>query len=236
MRQLVFVESGCLVDAWSMATRLVRSLAPASDAVRALDAEAARGTDPVAVAQALWGLLAGTHYRRISELAWASSCVERADPLGRAAARLVRDHRRAGDTVVVVSDLVPAFAQPLAEHLGVHRVVCGPAPVDPDGRMAGGFPGILLGPAAGMAAELVAGQESVAPARCVAYGRDPRDGDLLRAVGHGVRIDYGGALHSLHRVATPVTVPMLRIMPDPGRGEPARHPTTRPAVRVRPAG
>jgi hypothetical protein len=49
--------------------------------------------------------------------------------------------------------------------------------------------------AAARAVERVAREEAFAPASCVAYGRDPRDRDLLRIVGHGVGIDYSGHLH-----------------------------------------
>lgn len=198
MRRLVFIESSCLLDTWSMAKELVGAIArdsgvDRSGALRVLDAESARGVDPAAVHRALWNLIAGYRCRP------RAGCIDRTDPLGRTASRVLRDHRRAGDTVVVVSDLIPAFGPLLTEHLRVERVVCGAPDVDVDGRLAGGFPGILMGAAAARAAEQVARAESVAPADCVVYGRYPRDRDLLDAVGHAVYIDYEGLLQPQSR-------------------------------------
>lgn len=233
MRRLVFVESSCLVDTWSMAKHLVATLAgergvDRSGALVALDAEAARGTDPASVHRALWSLVAG--YRCPSP----AGCIDRTDPLGRTASRLVRDHRRAGDTVVVVSELLPVFGPLLAEHLGVRRVVCGAPPVDADGRLADGFPGILLGPAAARAVERVVRGESADPADCVAYGRHPRDRDLLAAVGHAVHLGYDGHLHPQSR-----GLAGLPALTDDDREPPVAHagsrrsaPTTPRAVAV----
>lgn len=194
MRRLVFIESSCLLDTWSMAKELVGAITRDSGVdrsgdLRVLDAESARGADPAAVHRALWNLIAGYRCRP------GAGCIDRTDPLGRTASRVLRGHRRAGDTVVVVSDLIPVFGPLLAEHLRVQRVLCGTPDVDGDGRVADGFPGILLGAAAARAAERVARAESVGPADCVAYGRHPRDRDLLDAVGHAVYIDYEGHLH-----------------------------------------
>ncbi len=197
MSRLVFVESSCLVDTWTMATRLVRSVrrCGAPDAIGVLEAESARGTDLVSVHRALWALLDGYDYRTLAELPAcpAVSCLDRDDTLGRAAVRALRWHRRVGDRIVVVSDLMALFARPLQEHLHVDRVLCGGVPVDAGGRAAGRAE-VLLGAAAAQAVELAAVQESVALADCVAYGRDPRDRELLGVVGHGVRIGYDGEL------------------------------------------
>lgn len=208
VHRLVFVESSCLVDTWSMLTGLVRAARRDSGgraAIGALEAEAARGTDLTAVHRALWDLLGGYDYSDLSTLAGTPACggADRVDALGRSAARAVRWHRRVGDTIIVVSDLMPLFAGPLVEHLRVDRVVCGAPPVDPAGRLAGGYPDILLGPAAGAAAQRVAAQESVPLADCVAYGREPRDNDLLETVGNAVRIGYDGALRTTSHRTTP---------------------------------
>lgn len=130
----------------------------------ALDAEAARGTDPASVHRALWSLLAG--HRCLPR----AGCIDRTDPLGRTASRVLRDHRRAGDTVVVVSDLIGEFGPLLAEHLQVQRVVCGAPDVDGDDRWAGGFAGILLSAVAAQAAERVA---QSAPPAVASVGRAP---------------------------------------------------------------
>lgn len=221
MRRLVFIESSCLLDTWSMAKELVGAIArdsgaDRSGAMRVLDAEAARGTDLAAVHRALWSLIAGYRWRPPAR------CIDRTDPLGRTASRVLSGHRRAGDTVVVVSDLIPAFGPLLTEHLRVERVVCGAPDVDADGRLAGGFPGILLGAAAAGAAERVARAESVAPADCVVYGRYPRDRDLLDAVGHAVYIDYEGHLHPQSR-----GLAGLPALTDDDREHPVAHAASR---------
>ncbi len=215
MRRLVFIESSTLLDTWSMAKELVGAIArdcgtDRSGALRELDAESARGADPTAVHRALWNLVAGHRPRR------PAGCIDRTDPLGRTAARVLRCHRRAGNTVVVVSDLIPVFGPLLTEHLQVDRVVCG----TPGG---GGDPadGILLGAAAAQAAERVARAGSVAPADCVAYGRFPRDRDLLDAVGHAVRIDYEGRLHP-----QPRRLAGMPALAGEDREHPAAHPGT----------
>lgn len=202
MRRLVFVEAGCLLDTWTMATRLVRTVRATdpSSAIRVIEAESARGSDPLAVHQLLWALLGDFCYASLPH----SGCIDRIDALGRTAARVVRQHHRVGDTIVVVADLLPVFASAMKTHLRVDQVVCGAAP---DGQLTDGFPGILLGSAAREAAERVARQESVALADCVTYGRAPRDRELLR-IGEGIRIDYAGGLWPLaaidhgHRAAS----------------------------------
>lgn len=245
MGRLVFVESSCLVDTWSMATRLIGTVrgSGSTDAIRVLEAESARGTDPVSVHRALWGLLDGyDHPRPAERRCGTSSCIDRTDALGRAAMRALRWHRRAGDRIVVVSDLMPAFAPALMDHLHVDRVLCGRPPLDEAGRPTAGSPDVLLGAAAARAAELTARQESVPLADCVAYGREPRDRDLLRVVGHPVRIGYYGELRLLvscsadddmactgaaglrtARSGVPSPMSAVRPMPRPtgGRGRPA---------------
>lgn len=233
-RRLVFVESGCLLDTWSMATELVRAVAAdagtdRSRDLRGLDAESARGTDPVAVHRALWSLVAGHRCRT------PAGCIDRTDALGRSAARVLRGHRRAGDTVVVVSDLIPVFGPLLTGHLRVGRVVCGTPDVDGNGRLPDGFPGVLLGAAAARAVERVARAESIPPADCIAYGRYPRDRDLLAAVGHAVHIDHRGRLHPQSRLLTGLPAPAGDdrehgvARPGPGRPTPAPQPV--PIVR-----
>jgi phosphoserine phosphatase len=199
VRRLVFIESSCLLDTWSMAKELVAAIARDSgtDRSRELRVLDARGTDPAALHRALWGLVAGYRCRP------RAGCIDRIDALGRTASRVLHGHRRAGDTVVVVSDLIPVFGPLLKEHLQVQRVVCGTPQLDGDDRLVDGFTDVLLGAAAARAAELVARAESVAPVDCIAYGRHPRDLGLLDAVGHAVHIDYEGHLHPQSRRTPP---------------------------------
>ncbi len=228
MGRLVFVECSCLLDTWTMATRLVRSVRGPGrpDGVGVLEAEAARGTDLVSVHRALWGLLAGYDYRALTGLSAGACCTDRADVLGRAATRALRWHRRAGDTIVVVSDLMPLFIPPITEHLRVDLVLCGSPPVNQDGRLAPGYPDLLLGIAAAQAAEREARREGVPLADCVAYGRDPRDRELLDAVGHPVRIGYDGELRSPEQART-CEVLTRDSQDEPGR---ARHDDSHPAA------
>lgn len=238
MGRLVFVEAGCLVDTWTMATRLVRSVGRRGvpDAVAVLEAEAARGTDPAAVHRALWALLGGCVYGSLAEPSSGAtvSCVDRDDALGRAARRALSWHRRVGDRIVVVCDLMPMFVRPLMERLAVDRVLCGRPPVDAAGRLDFGYPDILLGAAAARAAEQAARHESVELADCVAYGRDHRDRELLDVVGHAVRIGYDGELRSLPSGRVLSSADDGRAHTGAGERLTARSPAPPPATRPTP--
>ncbi|MET9426925.1 HAD-IB family hydrolase [Streptomyces sp. NPDC003036] len=95
----------------------------------------------------------------------------------------VAAHRAAGRDVVLVSGSMRPLLDPLAEELGVSRVVCTELVVGADGVLTGEVHRPMIGEAKAEAALRIMRERGADPADCFAYGDHESDLALLRAVG-----------------------------------------------------
>lgn len=98
----------------------------------------------------------------------------------------LEDHLAEGDAVVLVSASMPCILDPIAQDLGVHRLVCTELAADPAGLLTGEVTTQMVGAAKGRGvAEVLAGLAVPADA-CFAYGDHVSDLPMLQAVGNPV--------------------------------------------------
>lgn len=190
--RLVFLSDSCLLAGGRPLARHLEHLAqdrPDADRIRSClrdaYAEYARGSDPAAVAAGLLGLLHGADRHTAAGIAWLDGADGRRR-CPRLAAALSR-HRRRGDSIVLVTELVqPSPAVGLLDGRPV-AVIGSRLPYD---AMAGQR---RTGAMAAYAAAAGSPLE-----RCQAYGRAVTDLPMMRAVGDPIVV---GAHPTLLRAA-----------------------------------
>lgn len=167
-----------------------------------------------------------TRFLQAARQSWAGTSPEELDRLGRAvfaggvygrifpeAWELVRAHQRAGRTVVLVSELTEAQVRPVAERLGVDRIVC-TALAESDGELTGdplGAP--LWGQAKADAVRAYAAAEGLAIGH--AYSASPADLPLLELAETATAV---GDDPALTRAATERSWATARFRPRPAPG------------------
>jgi HAD superfamily phosphoserine phosphatase-like hydrolase len=145
-----------------------------------------------------WMALRGMSEDRLVVLGeeYCRSVLDRLIPVG---VDLLERSRRAGDTVVLVSDCVDAVIRPLAEHLGADEVVCNRLEFR-DGRCTGR----LLDPVVGGVVNAVrirawASERGISLSTSTAYGRTTADSTLLGAIGRPCTVNPDRELRLLAR-------------------------------------
>lgn len=113
--------------------------------------------------------------------------------------RRLREHRDAGDLVVLVSGSFPAALQPVREHVGADLVVCTRPLISPPttgGRYTGAVDRPMIGQAKADALRRVAARHGISLSRSWAYGDHVSDLPMLAAVGCPVVVGEDAALAS----------------------------------------
>lgn len=139
--------------------------------------------------RAILQLLAGNSREQVEEAGRAGMDVVRAQLKPQMVARLA-EHKRAGDTVVLLSGGLDDAAKVLAEELGADSGE-GTRPELRDGHYTGrlGSAAINHGPAKAARARVLAAARGVLLADCVAYGDSAADIPLLASVGRPIAVD-----------------------------------------------
>jgi HAD superfamily hydrolase (TIGR01490 family) len=134
-------------------------------------------------------LLAGNSRAQVEEAGRAGMDLVRAQLKPQMVARLA-EHKRAGDTVVLLSGGLHDAAKVIAEEVGADRGE-GTRPELRDGRYTGRLGGapINQGPAKAARARALAAERGVFLADCMAYGDSAADIPLLASVGHPIAVD-----------------------------------------------
>lgn len=108
----------------------------------------------------------------------------------------LRAHQRAGREVVFVSGSFSALLKPIADELGVRRILCIQLEVN-NGRYTGEIkPPQTIGDGKVEALQQLLAEQGVAADACYAYGDDLSDLPMLKAVGEPVVIGGGRGLES----------------------------------------
>jgi HAD superfamily hydrolase (TIGR01490 family) len=139
--------------------------------------------------RAILQLLAGNSREQVEEAGRAGMDVVRAQLKPQMVARLA-EHKRAGDTVVLLSGGLDDAAKVLAEEVGADAGE-GTRPELRDGRYTGrlGSAPINHGAAKAARARVLAAARGVLLADCVAYGDSAADIPLLASVGRPIAVD-----------------------------------------------
>ena len=139
--------------------------------------------------RAILQLLAGNSREQVEEAGRAGMDVVRAQLKPQMVARLA-EHKRAGDTVVLLSGGLDDAAKVLAEEVGADSAE-GTRPELRDGRYTGrlGSAPINHGAAKAARARVLAAARGVLLADCVAYGDSAADIPLLASVGRPIAVD-----------------------------------------------
>jgi HAD superfamily hydrolase (TIGR01490 family) len=139
--------------------------------------------------RAILQLLAGNSREQVEEAGRAGMDVVRAQLKPQMVARLA-EHKRAGDTVVLLSGGLDDAAKVLAEEVGADSGE-GTRPELRDGRYTGrlGSAPINHGAAKAARARVLAAARGVLLADCVAYGDSAADIPLLASVGRPIAVD-----------------------------------------------
>lgn len=114
---------------------------------------------------------------------WVAGAVARGSFFIEPAVRALDEHRATGSHIVLVSGSFPAAVEPIAERLGVERILC-TRPEVKDGIMTGAIEFPMIGANKARAAKDVMNELAVAPENCFAYGDHLSDIDLLELVGN----------------------------------------------------
>lgn len=115
------------------------------------------------------------------------------------ALELIREHRSAGRTVVIVSSSPEEVVAPLGELLGVDAVIATRAAVGPDGAYTGELSYYGYGPHKAEAMRALALRAGIDLAASYAYSDSITDAPMLRAVGHPVAVNPDRELARLAR-------------------------------------
>jgi HAD superfamily hydrolase (TIGR01490 family) len=139
--------------------------------------------------RAILQLLAGNSRAQVEEAGRAGMDLVRAQLKPQMVARLA-EHKRAGDTVVLLSGGLHDAAKVIAEEVGADRGE-GTRPELRDGRYTGRMGGAPInhGPAKAARARALAAERGVFLADCVAYGDSAADIPLLASVGRPIAVD-----------------------------------------------
>ncbi|GGV34963.1 hypothetical protein GCM10010277_20530 [Streptomyces longisporoflavus] len=160
------------------------------EAVHGLRALGERGASRAEVARAYYRLYAGCDEQELAALgrAWFAEELSSAEGLFLAdSVAALREHRRRGEAVVLVSGSFAPCLDPVAERLGVDAgaVFCA-RPETVDGVMTGVVDGTMTGEEKAVAVRALLRERGISGQRCHAYGDHASDLAMLRAVGHPV--------------------------------------------------
>jgi HAD superfamily hydrolase (TIGR01490 family) len=164
-----------------------RPRAAFDDAVRGLRALAARGAPRAAVARAYYRHYAGSDDRELAAQgrAWFAAELSGGELFLRDSVAALREHRRRGETVVLVSGSFAPCLDPIAERLGVDAVLCA-RPETAGGVHTGRLDVTMIGEEKAVAVRALLQERGIRGDRCHAYGDHASDLPMLRAVGHPV--------------------------------------------------
>ena len=112
---------------------------------------------------------------------------------------LFAQHRQAGRVLYLVSSSSEEIVRPLAEYLGVPRVIATRPQVDDQGCYDGTLAFYCYGPHKATAITREAAEHGFDLTRCFAYSDSVTDLPMLRAVGHPVAVNPDRALRSVAR-------------------------------------
>lgn len=110
------------------------------------------------------------------------------------AIELIREHRAAGDLVVIVSASPEEIVAPLAAYLGAHVAIATRAKVDAEGRYSGELELYAYGPHKADAMRSLATERGVDLGESFAYSDSFTDLPMLECVGHPVAVNPDRAL------------------------------------------
>lgn len=105
------------------------------------------------------------------------------------ALQLLREHRRAGRRVYLVSSAPAEIVDPLAEHVGAHGAIATRAEIDEHGRYTGEVAFYAAGPAKADAIRALAAREGIDLTASYAYSDSATDLPMLETVGHPVAVN-----------------------------------------------
>lgn len=105
------------------------------------------------------------------------------------ALELIREHRRAGRKVFIVSASPEEIVAPLAQYLGVDEVLATRAELDERGRYTGRTELYCYGPAKVIAMQAAAERDGIDLAASYSYSDSASDRPMLEAVGHPVAVN-----------------------------------------------
>ncbi|MGQ0623824.1 MAG: HAD-IB family hydrolase [Sporichthyaceae bacterium] len=102
---------------------------------------------------------------------------------------LIEAHRAMGHTLVLASSATRFQVAPMADELGIDRVLCTPLGVDPDGLLTGATGGRpLWGPGKAAAVRACAAEDGIDLERSFGYSNGDEDVPFLEAVAHPVAV------------------------------------------------
>ncbi|MFJ8929775.1 HAD family hydrolase [Streptomyces sp. NPDC102364] len=164
-----------------------RSRPALDEAVRGLRTLAARGASRPELTRAYYRLYAGCDARELAAQgrAWFAEETRAGDLFLTATVAALREHRRRGETVVLVSGSFAPCLDPIAQWLGADEVLCA-RPESVEGVLTGGLDLAMLGEEKADAVRALLCARGVRADRCHAYGDHASDLAMLRAVGHPV--------------------------------------------------
>lgn len=127
----------------------------------------------------------------------------------------LREHRKAGDRIVLVSGSFPAVVDPVAADIGACHVLC-TRPEARDGILTGAVAGEpCIGEGKRRAVRgLAEDYPDIDLADCYGYGDHPSDLPMLSEVGHPVVV--GGSAELLARIPGARVLPVGAVDRDPG--------------------
>ena len=136
----------------------------------------------------------GWHQETISELV-RETLAEVIDPIVfEEALDLIREHRRAGRRVYIISASPQEIVEPLTEYLGADQAIATRAGIDDEGRYSGDVEFYSYGPFKAEAMRAEAERLGIDLAASFAYSDSATDIPMLEAVGHPVAVNPDRAL------------------------------------------
>jgi HAD superfamily hydrolase (TIGR01490 family) len=157
------------------------------DALRDLRALAERGEPREAIARAYYRHYAGRDTRELADQgrAWFAAELSVGGLFLEHTVAALGDHRRRGDSVVLVSGSFPPCLDPVAERLGADAVLCA-RPETVGGVHTGRLDATMIGEEKAAAVRALLAERGVPGAVCHAYGDHASDLPMLLSVGHPV--------------------------------------------------
>lgn len=157
------------------------------DAVRGLRDLTERGASRATVARAYYRHYAGSGDRELAAQgrAWFAAELTAGGLFLRDSVMALREHRRRGETVVLVSGSFAPCLNPIAERLGADTVLCA-RPETVGGVHTGRLDTAMIGEEKAIAVRSLLQERGIPGDRCHAYGDHASDLPMLLAVGHPV--------------------------------------------------
>ncbi|WP_173311570.1 HAD-IB family hydrolase [Streptomyces fulvorobeus] len=164
-----------------------RPLSVFDEAVRGLRALAQGGAPRADVARAYYRLYEGSDDRELAAQgrAWFAAELRSGALFLTESVAALREHRRRGDTVVLVSGSFAPCLDPIAEQVGADAVFCA-RPETVGGVHTGRLGAAMIGEEKAHAVRTLLRERGIPRGRCHAYGDHATDLEMLRAVGHPV--------------------------------------------------